>query len=242
MKKNVMMRVASIMLVLVLMSSSVISGTFAKYVTDGTSTDKARVAKWGVVVTGASDMFEDTYKKHDNTFTLEDDTVISAADLMTPAGNDDVVAPGTDGKLTDFAVTGTPEVAVRVSYDVKKFELNGWEIGSGEYCPIIFTINGVNYYIGKVIGGNTVDTADKLETAIIAAIENVTADYKANTDLSVVTDDLQISWRWAFEGTDFPVADYQTDPKDTELGNRFAKGEAMGTIDLEVTCTITQID
>lgn len=242
MKKNVMMRVASIMLVLVLMSSSVISGTFAKYVTDGTSQDKARVAKWGVTVTGSSDMFEQTYKKTDTTFVLEDDTVISAADLIGETGNDDVVAPGTNGKLTDFAVTGTPEVAVRVSYEVKKFELNDWVIAEGEYCPIIFTINDVNYYIGKVIGGNTVDTADKLETAIIAAIENVTNDYKANTNLSEVNNDLQISWRWAFEGTDFPVADYQTDPKDTELGNRFAKGQAMGSIELEVTCTITQID
>ena len=65
MKKNVMMRVASIMLVLVLMTSSVISGTFAKYVTDGQATDKARVAKFGVSVTGKSDMFDTTYNADD---------------------------------------------------------------------------------------------------------------------------------------------------------------------------------
>ena len=50
MKKNKMMRLASAMMVLTLMSTSVISGTFAKYVTKGEATDKARVAKWGVEV------------------------------------------------------------------------------------------------------------------------------------------------------------------------------------------------
>ena len=62
MKKNVMMRVASIMLVLVLMTSSVISGTFAKYVTEGQSKDSARVAKFGVTVTGNAAIFSDSYK------------------------------------------------------------------------------------------------------------------------------------------------------------------------------------
>ena len=61
MKKNVMMRVASIMLVLVLMTSSVISGTFAKYVTDVTTDDSARVARWGVEFVTNSDLFATQY-------------------------------------------------------------------------------------------------------------------------------------------------------------------------------------
>ena len=47
MKKNRMMRLASILLVLVLMTSSVVGGTFAKYTTSVEGYDTARVAKWG---------------------------------------------------------------------------------------------------------------------------------------------------------------------------------------------------
>jgi len=50
MKKNVMMRVASALLVAVLMTTCAISGTFAKYTTSKTDSDSARVAKWGVSV------------------------------------------------------------------------------------------------------------------------------------------------------------------------------------------------
>lgn len=47
MKKNKMMRLASCLLVAILLTTSVISGTFAKYTTSSTGTDSARVATWG---------------------------------------------------------------------------------------------------------------------------------------------------------------------------------------------------
>ena len=50
MKKNVMMRLASFLLVAVLISTSAISGTYAKYVTTAEGKETARVAKWGVQV------------------------------------------------------------------------------------------------------------------------------------------------------------------------------------------------
>ena len=51
MKKNKMMRLASGLLVAVLITTSTISGTFAKYVTTADAKDEARVAKFGVVIT-----------------------------------------------------------------------------------------------------------------------------------------------------------------------------------------------
>ena len=47
MKKNRIMRLASILLVCVLLTTSVISGTFAKYTTSQDASDSARVAHWG---------------------------------------------------------------------------------------------------------------------------------------------------------------------------------------------------
>ena len=45
MKKNVLMRIASGALVITMLTTCVISGTFAKYITDDAASDKARVAK-----------------------------------------------------------------------------------------------------------------------------------------------------------------------------------------------------
>ena len=44
MKKNKMMRIASVLLVAVILTTCAISGTFAKYVTSGNGSDNARVA------------------------------------------------------------------------------------------------------------------------------------------------------------------------------------------------------
>lgn len=55
MKKNKTMRAASALLVAALLSTSIISGTFAKYTTGASAQDSARVAKWGVVVTATGD-------------------------------------------------------------------------------------------------------------------------------------------------------------------------------------------
>lgn len=48
MKKNKFMRIASVLLIVTLLSTSVISGTFAKYTTEAEGSDSATVAKWGV--------------------------------------------------------------------------------------------------------------------------------------------------------------------------------------------------
>ena len=49
MKTNKMMRCASTMLIAALITTSFTTTTFAKYTTQGSAQDSARVAKWGVV-------------------------------------------------------------------------------------------------------------------------------------------------------------------------------------------------
>ena len=66
MKKNRMMRLASVLLVLTLLSTSVISGTFAKYVTSDQASDTARVAKFGVVVSASGSLFGTDYVQKDD--------------------------------------------------------------------------------------------------------------------------------------------------------------------------------
>ncbi len=244
MKKNWTMRVALLIVALSLITSCFVSGTFAKYVTSGSSTDNARVAKFGVTVIGSSDLFATTYAKDDTTFTL-------SANSVESSNSDKLVAPGTTGSLSKFALTGTPEVAVRVTYDVTSFTIgNNWidKLDTTKfYFPITITIVNPTTSPATTTTINGLDYADaaSLEAAVIAAIEGTTKDYAANTDLSaaaVTADCFSISWAWAFEGAT-GSANNQSDEKDTFLGDRAAAdiGNA-GTISIAITAAVTQID
>ena len=247
MKKNVMMRVASVMLVL--MTSSVISGTFAKYVTADNGGDSARVAKFGVTVTHSNDMFYDAYKdEHVGWAKPENgDAITVAADTQ----NVDVIAPGTWGNLAAFDVEGTPEVDVEVTYTADLEFTTNWMVDTSdpldgttdaEYCPLVFTVNSEEFYIGKA----GIDSMTKLEAEVEAAIVAATKKYDTNTNLKDVDNDLNVKWEWRFEGkAEHPDVgtgpDCQWDKFDTQLGDAAADGNAAH-ISLTVTCTVTQVD
>ena len=220
-KKNVLMRSAGLLLVLVLVTSCFVGSTFAKYTVGGTGSDTARVAKFGVNVTANGTMFAREYATDDRSAGTITKSVIST---------DKVVAPGTKGNMASMTLTGTPEVAVRVGYAVNKFELKGWTTdGTTEYCPLVFTVGTASYKIGDAGITSVSDLQDKVKAAITA----YSKDYEANTDLSGVgADSLKVSWAWAFEGDD---------AKDTALGSRAAEDKAA-TVELEITTTVTQID
>ena len=228
MRKNKMMRAASGLLVATLLTTSVISGTFAKYTTSGKADDTARVAKWGVTVIANGGTFA---KKYD---TDENATVVSSTE-------EKVVAPGTKGELANATITGTPEVAVHVDY-TPTLTLTGWTDKDGkEYCPIVIKVGDTSYGLngmkdadGNVVANGSANMA-ALKTAVETAIAAYSQDYAAGTDLSTIgtAGYVHVSWNWAF--------DNGTDVKDTYLGDQAAENNAS-TIKLEITTTVTQID
>ena len=236
MKKNVMMRVASVMLVLVLMSSSVISGTFAKYVTAGNAGDTARVAHWGVTVdvTG-NEAFKTEY---DGTASAENtDTVTVKSSTLKK-----LVAPGTGGTLATVDVNGSPEVDATIAF-AADITISDWLIdhdkdpgtASVYYCPLVITVGST-----KLVG-NTYDNAEAFATAIENQINNTYSQYyNAHDDLAAVAD-VEISWAWNFSTNSDDVE--QTDVLDTILGDKAADaGDAADSIALELTVTVTQVD
>lgn len=220
MKKNKMMRIASVLLVAVILTTCAISGTFAKYVTSGNGSDSARVAKFGVTVNGTADTFKKTYAKDDTSSTLAANTVVST---------EDVVAPGTSGSMAAFTITGTPEVAVRVEFEGTLELGDKWvDSASAYYCPIEVTVGDTTFK------GTDYDSAVLFEAAVNAKIATYSKDYAAGKDLSSIGADAPaISWKWAFEDND--------DVKDTYLGDQAAAGNAA-EISLAVAATVTQID
>lgn len=223
MKKNKMMRLASFLLVATLLTTSMISGTFAKYVTEGSASDSARVAKWGVEVEATDDTgFKKVYTS--DTTDYAESTVIS---------EEYVVAPGTEGDLADVVVKGTPEVAVEVSYEAT-LNLDGWELADNtEYCPIVFTVEEQEYKIGDAGITDMATLIEKVE----AAIEGCKKTYPANQPIAYGEDAPTVSWAWDFDDEGKGTNDI----KDTYLGNQAAKGNAS-TISLTVETTATQID
>ena len=218
-----MMRIASVLLVAVLLSTCTISGTFAKYVTEGTGTDSARVAKFGVEVIANGSTFAKEYDTDDKTFT-EAKSVIST---------DKVVAPGTDGEMVNMALAGTPEVAVRVSY-TGAFDISGnWTVDGKFYCPLVIKVNDDTVY------GSACKTEVEFENAVNALINAYSKDYPAGTILAGLGEDaLDITWQWPFVTyIDGNICDYN----DTWLGNQAAAGNPA-TVTLTVTTTVTQID
>ena len=223
-KKNNALRAASTLLVTVLLSTCAISGTFAKYVTSGSGTDSARVAKWGVEITATGETFAKSYAKDDTSFTVHTYTVVSAAD-------DKVVAPGTKGNMAAFTLNGIPETAFRVSF-VGTMELgDNWVDATNQYyCPIEITVGT------DTLNGMDYSNADEFEAAVKAKIAAFSADYAANQDLSKLTAGVpDISWEWPFYTSD------SNDVKDTFLGDQAVAGNAA-TISLSVSATVTQID
>ena len=219
MKRNRWMRAGGLLVVLTLITSCFVGGTFAKYVTENEGMDTARVAKWGVEVTVTGDGFKTSYGKDYAESNVESNTVISST-------GEKVVAPGTKGTFGGVKITGKPEVAVKIE-TTADVDLSGWNVaGGGEfYCPLVFnigdkTINGLDY------SKSTAGGEGSFENAIKDAIQKATTkEVEANTDLTEIGENITYSWEWPFENATGDVAN-QSDELDTKLGNNAANGNA----------------
>ena len=238
MKKNKMMRLASGLLVAVLMTTCAISGTFAKYVTTESGSDFARVAKWGVVIEAESfDMFATDYETDDKNATFVGKYSVSSAEATE---RDDVLAPGTSGTFAAFSITGTPEVAVDVAVVPTVTISDNWIVDGDFYCPIVITVGdtaicGLAYGDEKAFAG-----------AIADAISDYSDQYAPNTDLSGIDANFDISWKWAFDDAAHEALDCncakgaQNDTADTKLGDKAVAGDLEIAIGVEII--VTQID
>ncbi len=267
MKKNIMMRIAAVMMIAVLLSTCAISGTFAKYITEAEGNDTARVAKWGISITAGTKGVDGNSlfsKQYDNT---SNPTVATGA-------NDLVVAPGTaNSEGTTFTISGTPEVDVKLTVamtgsagtgsaqdivllkkatdDDSESEATAYtdytkESGSSEkftlekdYYPVVFTLTHTNHGTNSL--GNKMDTV----TGTLADVEKALEAYlndktiEANETLDEV---FKLTWAWDFDDTGAGT----NDKADTYLGmaaaNETALPGATTSLNYAITITATQIN
>ena len=121
---KIMMIMVSVLLSAVLLTTSALSGTLAKYTTKGGAySDGARVAKWGITVEAANDLGKQYIEEGDDYFKVQ---------VNTELGDDYMLAPGTRGALAWFSVEGTPEVMYSIDFT------GSIEIGDGYKASSLF--------------------------------------------------------------------------------------------------------
>ncbi len=219
MKTNKTMRIASIILVAVLLSTCAISGTFAKYISTDSTTDNARVAYWGWgsdTITAEIDLFDGNY------------TDVVSADSAN------VVAPGTAKSSSiplQYNVNGetkAPEVDYKYDVKAEATSTNGYDAldANANFKWTLTNAEGTK---------NTYNTVADLVAAINALSEakieagNLPAGYAEDGSAAY-----EIGWAWTFETAD----DADQDAEDTAMGNDTTPDDVTITI----TITVTQLD
>ena len=231
MKKNKALTAAISVLSLTMVSMCAIGGTFAKYASQGSATDTATVAAWGIQlsVTGDEVLYDD------------DKTGNEVTGLKVNANT--LAAPGTYQKLATVELTGTPEVAYEISVNVD-LQLSNWGVdGDANYCPLVFTVGGT-----EIKMGGEIDTIAELETAVENAIKVAIAgthaddddlskeQYNPNTAVPATANSVLVDWKWDFEKDN--TWNYQSDEKDTLLGDKVIKA----TVGFSLTVNVDQVD
>ena len=139
---KIMMATVSILLCLALLSTSLVSGIFARFVIFRKSANELVFKNWGITVTSGSDVAAE-YKNSDDT-------------VMIKSNSHNVIAPGTNGCLAWFKVqssgtevkfkldfSGTAEIGDGYAKEHKFVrDANGKPV---DYFPIIFYLVAYDY-------------------------------------------------------------------------------------------------
>ena len=223
MKKNKMMRVASVLLVAVLLTTSIISGTFAKYVTSGEAGDSARVAKFGVTIAASGNLFSQTYFAVNGGNTpanTADDPVTTIT--VESSNSDKVVAPGTKNDTgLSLAIGGAPEVDVKIKLTIDDTSKDIW-LGQATYP------NRTTAAVGDSFANDSLYTPitytlklgnQQLAQGSLDTIKTYLATYEkyvdANTTMTGSDYTYTLTWAWDFDANGAGTYDKQ----DTLLGD-----------------------
>lgn len=219
MKKTKFMRAALLLLVLTLITSCFVGGTFAKYTTSTTGNDSARVAYWGFDQAAATEikLFDTTYDNGN----------------VTSSNTDNVIAPGTS-KTSTFAFGYTNNTAKNITAPEVKYNFKvdvtttGTTTKLDDNPSFKWTLQKGDEEVTKY------NTVAELASAIkvLSGEASGSKDYDAGTlpgSFTSADEVYTIGWEWAFDGND---------TADTELGNM----QDLENVEIAITITATQID
>lgn len=165
--KNLRKGLVFALVLLSVVSLGSVAGTYAKYTSNATGTDSARVAKWSFTVGGTETATTNTFN-----FDLFNTAYTNDASETTvkSKGTDNVIAPGTKGEFT-IALANNSEVdaTYEIDYTVNKTDNS---------IPVEFSVDGTTW---------TADLADVAATRI--NMDNATANITVKWRWSFAGDD-----------------------------------------------------
>lgn len=190
--------------------------TFSKYVTSGSGTGTAQVAKWGYTASvDTTKLFGEEYKYDSAKAASTVNGTGANLTVKADSAGRNLVAPGTTGSMT-FTVGGKAEVRALlhmglvptndVVLKIKKTTDTDYTI----YNPVKWTLKKDGVAVAGAENVTLTEVADK-----ITHDTTVSKVYAPNEELTSTT--YELSWAWAFEGAG-DVAGLSIDQVDTILG------------------------
>ena len=191
-----------LLLILILILSVALTGTLigtiAKYVTTDTVSDDAVSAKFGLNIPNSIDLFSDSY-----------------TNVKADEQGKKIIAPGTSGEYV-FKVTGTSEVAYKVSAEITLTYSDEWD----GYAPLEFSIDG-----------NTWTDFDQFKSDLSTELASDTIAPNAEYSSTQT-----IHWKWPFSVSG------ESDAKDTAMGVISAGNDTSPEVTIEIKITAAQVE
>jgi len=232
-----MMRLASVLLILTLLSTSVISGTFAKYTSTANATDKARVAYWGwgSDSTIEFDLFDGEYQSVDS----ENGDNVVAPGTSKSATFTFAYKPTTNGQALNAGAINAPEVDYdfTVAFDIA----DGADYDALDDNPNFYwTLNGTPYQTLAALKTAVMTLSGEADGTTRYTAGNLPPAFATTADSDVEN---TIGWEWVFQtADDASTTDVNEmavqDVRDTEMGN----AANLDDVTFTITITATQVD
>lgn len=216
MKTNLIARLGFLALVLTLITTSLVSGTFAKYTKEVKGTDTVRAAKFEFDVKQGSTTFDTTGAAID-IFGIAADSGVTTS----PAG---IIAPGTTGDF-DIEITNKSEVDVNAVLTFSET--------NSDNIPIYYVYN-TQRYSSVLTGSYTGDNNGTYEALTELANDMSSVTLEATDGITPTTQLINLDWFWAFNS----AGTGQSDTSDTAIG----MAGTLPEVTLDITCTVTQVD
>lgn len=221
-------RISALLLVVCMISTVMLSGTFAKYASDYAGQDTALVARW-------------QFKAYEGTQILNDgNTPTQQLDLFKHAydkninelnGSDYIIAPGVRDDFT-IKMTFLSDVDAKVTVNFTKDASST----VAATLPIEYSVDdGTNWValadLPEAFVANVVSEYDTIATAADPE-DNTFTLKKTAVGTGTVTErtiEQVVKWRWAFDVDDQDGIDtiVSSDSVDTALGNTSAGGDGL---------------
>lgn len=221
MRKNKTMRLASGLLVAVLLTTSIISGILAKYTSSATGSDTAMAAKWSFLVNDTDIADHESFDIDLFSTVLDSDGETTEDDVAV--GEDAaLIAPGTSGSF-EISLENASEVTADYSLILSAAYENGNKV------PLLFSVDGMSVE-GEPGDDFSLFALDDMSGDWFDIENGITWD-NGDTPMGIgETKTVTVYWIWPYD------VDEETDEADTEAGM------AGDSITVSATITATQHD